>query len=270
MDIVKIDKIQEQAVMQACEKVRRSFGLEDLLGFACGGNYFWQKNTYYLHDHKVWLRKIELSAEKESDKWSAFLNPNIDIAAEDIISMGYEKFSNNINVLIKEFWSGEIIKNSGEYSRLKLKELLQSTYTEEELSFIIIRKNDNSIYLYAPKSILLPMVIPGRSDEMLRIELKSSEIKKEVLKKCIEVYNQYNKIFYEYHTDTWQRIHRFIQDERINEQLGLENPPFSLKLYEITTFKPQDYRLFLPDFSTSFSSSNGANHDLPYRRFSPP
>lgn len=264
MDIVKIDKIQERAIMQVCEKVRRAFGLEDSLGFACGGNYFWQKNTYYLHDHQVWLRKVELSREKENDIWSDFLNPNGDITPEDIVSMSYEVFSKNINALIKELWDYKIIKNSGEYSRLKLKELLRSAYAEEELSFIIIRKNDNSIYLYAPKSVLLPMVIPGRSDEMLRIELKSSEIKEDVLKKCVELYNQYQKIYHEYKMDIWQRIHRFIQDERINEQLGLENPPFSLKFYEITRFKPVDYRLFLPDFPASFPTSVGDNHDFPH------
>ncbi len=231
-------KEQEDIITQELLAIQQVFGLGNWLmrRHPRDGQFAYQ---YYLQDNIIWQYQI-----------FTITNP-VEYDPKDLgrTSEYHEKFAHSMNELVIKMWDTHIGLKGLQFASQQLHKQFNVEYPCKDWVDILITtpEDDNKIifWIHAPKTLAVDEDYPVEGDILRKIRVKITDISAEKLKDCVDFYNEYHQLDYDFNLSMWQKIHQFIDDNHINERLGLQNPPFSLELYKLEKPSVVDYQQLL-------------------------
>lgn len=223
---------QEDIVIKEMKAIQNAFNLGQGLKYTYpfGNTDFHQ---HYVKDGQIWELCTSLQGDyNDENKW----RPLVLSGEIESYTAWNEKFADSINELAYQMWESKIGVDSLFFAEEQLHKKFDSQYpTDSWVEIAIQSKHDEKIgfWIDAPKELAVPMDYPLENNRFAKVYLIASEISKQTLQDCVDFYNESYQLAYDYELSMWQGIHQFINDYKMNERLGLQNPPFSLNLYQI-------------------------------------
>lgn len=184
--------------------------------------------NYYLKENNIW--RYELFTDTSDSRHTLKQN--------DI-------FADSINKVILEMWQTTIHLRVSRLGKEKLHQEFGSTYPITDWYSAYIQGKTKGLWLLLPKNLVVKQNFIIDKKHIPAINLNACEISLEVLKDFVDYQNRYDELHYEIERSIWQNIHQFINDQKMNERLGLQNPPFSLEIYKLRKKPTLDYRNLL-------------------------
>lgn len=221
-----IDKEQEQIVSNTLQIIRNAFNLNEWSKKSGGRDGIFEYR-YYLHKNAIWRQ-------------TAFTPQNpCEYSPEEIGITEYSqcRTAQSINALVARVWFSELSDLSHQHAVKKMQEFL-SVDSSEPMFEVSMWINHSCIIFPLPRSYILSnhYPIPGKIHNIKKfqvIEFKTETLSTKQIIQCIFNHNLYQNALYEAKIQYCKKIHQFICDHHLNEQLNLESPPFSPELYEI-------------------------------------
>lgn len=233
--IFNIGKEQEDRIAKELQAIREKFNLDERrmlrLSWTPQGECI--SSSYSAYEGALWIRQAWIGWYSPFEE-----KPPTDEAAKFI---DFYKESDCLNKVVVKFWGVEIGVEALKYAKRRMAELLAKDDPDEELVYMEIcnyeteqdSKGKLSTAFYAPRSFLARNNISQWRESMWGVEISIGALEPEFIKRFMSLYNRSNQIAYEYELKKWWEIHEFICDQRMNERLGLKDPLFTMKLYEI-------------------------------------
>lgn len=171
---------------------------------------------YYLKENNIW--RYELFTDTSDSRHTLEEN---------------DVFADSINKVIFEMWESTITVRVSRLAQEKLHQEFGSTYPITDWYSAYIQGKTKGQWLLLPKNLVVNQNFIIDKKRIPAINLNACEIPLDVLEDFVDYQNRYDELHYEIKLSMWPNIHQFINDHKMNERLGLQNPPFSLDLYQI-------------------------------------